>query len=175
MKAALRFDEIVAALSEIQEVRVVHINAENIQPWIELTPDSILPACQFLKNTEGCWFDMLACLSAVDKTETQQFGLVLHLASLPYQTQLVLKTHQPKTDYSVTDPENTKALPEFPSVSSIWAGAVWHEREAYDMMGIWFSGNPDLRRILLPEDWEGYPLRKDYKTADSYHDVKIDY
>ena len=58
-------------------------------------------------------------------------------------------------------------------MESIWKTADWHEREAYDMMGIKFSNHPDMKRILLPEDWEGYPLKKDYKVADYYHGMHI--
>ncbi|MEM6735999.1 MAG: NADH-quinone oxidoreductase subunit C, partial [Bacteroidota bacterium] len=61
------------------------------------------------------------------------------------------------------------------SVSGIWRGANWHEREVYDLLGIKFKNHPDLRRILLPEDWEGYPLRKDYQEQELYHEIKVKY
>lgn len=66
-------------------------------------------------------------------------------------------------------------LPALPTVTGIWKTAEWHEREAYDLCGIWFEGHPDMRRILLPEDWTGHPLRKDYSTPDSYHGIQVDY
>jgi NADH:ubiquinone oxidoreductase subunit C len=61
------------------------------------------------------------------------------------------------------------------TVSHIWGTADWHEREAYDMMGIVFDGHPDLRRILCPDDWEGWPLRKDYKVQEFYRGLKVPY
>ena len=65
-------------------------------------------------------------------------------------------------------------LPVFPSVASVWRTAEWHEREAYDLVGVYFEGNEDLRRILLPDDWEGHPLRKDYKNPEYYKGIKVD-
>jgi NADH-quinone oxidoreductase subunit C len=67
----------------------------------------------------------------------------------------------------------SSTLPIIPSVSSIWRSADWHEREAFDMYGIQFEGHPDMRRILCPDDWEGYPLRKDYEPAELYKGLKI--
>ena len=64
-------------------------------------------------------------------------------------------------------------LPVVPSVSDVWRSADWHERAAFDMYGIKFDGHSDLRRILCPDDWEGYPLRKDYEPAEVYNGLKI--
>jgi NADH-quinone oxidoreductase subunit C len=65
--------------------------------------------------------------------------------------------------------------PEVPSLSGIWKTADWHEREAYDFFGIQFTGHPNLTRILLPADWEGHPLRKDYVEQERYHGIKVKY
>jgi NADH-quinone oxidoreductase subunit C len=64
-------------------------------------------------------------------------------------------------------------LPSVPSLVSIWRTADWHEREAFDLVGVYFEGHPDLRRILLPEDWVGHPLRKDYVEQEKYHGIQV--
>jgi NADH-quinone oxidoreductase subunit C len=94
------------------------------------------------------------------------FGVVYNLASIPYKKQLTLKV----VKYHDRSRED---LPSFPSVSTVWRTAEWHEREAYDLLGINFENHPDLRRILLPDDWEGYPLRKDYKAQEYYRGIKV--
>jgi NADH-quinone oxidoreductase subunit C len=95
-------------------------------------------------------FDMLADLTAVDWPKREKrFDVVLDLYSFPKNERLRLKVH-------AADGEAV------PSVVSVWPTANWQEREAFDMFGIIFSGHPDLKRILLPDEWQGYPLRKDY-------------
>jgi NADH-quinone oxidoreductase subunit C len=95
-------------------------------------------------------FDMLASLTAVDWPKREKrFDVVLDLYSFPKNERLRVKVH-------AADAE------EVPSVASVWPAANWQEREVFDMFGIIFSGHPDLNRILLPDGWQGYPLRKDY-------------
>jgi len=147
---------------------VVGEETGGLQPALVIAPDRIADVCMELRNNPKTYFDLLSCLTGVDYgAETNRFGVVYHLASIPYQTQLTLKI-------SVENDRNPENLPTFPSVTSVYRTADWHEREAYDLAGIFFEGHPDLRRILLPDDWEGYPLRKDYKTAEYYKGIKID-
>jgi NADH-quinone oxidoreductase subunit C len=139
-----------------------------MQPALIIAPDRITDVCLELRNSPATYYDFLACLSGVDYgTEANKFGVVYHLTSIPYQTQITLKI-------SKTQDRNFDDLPSFPSVSSVYRTAEWHEREVYDLLGIFFENHPDLRRILLPDDWEGFPLRKDYVTAEYYKGIKID-
>ncbi|MCE3008360.1 MAG: NADH-quinone oxidoreductase subunit C [Bacteroidetes bacterium] len=115
----------------------------------------------FLRNDPDFYLDFLASLCGVDDGE--QLWVVYHLYSIPYGYSLVLKVALAR-DNPVVD-----------SISDIYAAANWHERETYDLFGITFANHPDLRRILLPEDWAGHPMRKDYQEADSYHDIDVAY
>src|SRR3546814_157199 len=144
-------------------------DAEALQPSLTIEVTRIADICQELRDNPATWFDFLSSLTGVDYgIESGEFGVVYHLSLIPHETQFVLKVRVPGG-------RNIDELPAVPSVSAVWRTAEWHEREAYDLTGIHFTGHPDLRRILLPDDWEGHPLRKDYKTAESYHDIKIDY
>jgi len=140
---------------------------QGLQPTLVIHRDFIVPVCTTLKQNEKTWFDFLSCLSGVDYGVNNGFGVVYHLASIPYKTQLTLKVR-------LDDTRNTTGeLPWVYSVSNVWRTADWHEREAYDLVGIFFRNHPDLRRILLPDDWQGYPLRKDYQDAETYHGIPI--
>jgi NADH-quinone oxidoreductase subunit C len=140
-----------------------------LQPALLIEPDYIVKVCLELRNNPQTYFDFLSCLTGVDYgAEIMRFGVVYHLASIPYKTQLTLKI-------SKENSRDLNDLPAFPSITSVYRTADWHEREAYDLVGIFFEGHPDLRRILLPDDWEGFPLRKDYKTAEYYKGIKIDF
>ncbi|QEK51632.1 NADH-quinone oxidoreductase subunit C [Pedobacter aquae] len=155
----------------IQKFGTDSIEAEEtqgLQPALVIKKDHIVEVCLALRDNEKTWFDFLSSLSGIDYgVEAQKFGVVYHLTSILKKHQLVLKVYQEND----RDEQN---LPVFKSVTSVWKTADWHEREAFDLLGIYFEGHPDLRRILLPDDWEGYPLRKDYKTAEQYHNIKID-
>ncbi|MEP1034873.1 NADH-quinone oxidoreductase subunit C [Ekhidna sp.] len=118
--------------------------------------------CDFLHANEKTYFDSLSCLTGLDNGEEKNsIEVVYNLYSIPYDYHLMLKV------------ELSRQNPEVDSVSDIWKAADWHEREAYDLVGIHFKNHPDLRRILLPNDWEGHPLRKDYVEQEKYHDVIV--
>jgi NADH-quinone oxidoreductase subunit C len=164
----MNFDEIKNLLIEkFGEGVVLEIENTGLQPALQINPEFIMQVCEELRDNKNTWFDFLSCLSGVDHgLEKNKFEVVYHLSSIPYKQQLVLKTLR-------THNRDGSQLPSFHSVSKIWRTAEWHEREAYDLLGIYFEGHPDLRRILLPDDWEGYPLRKDYCAAEEYKGIKI--
>jgi len=154
------------------------VNLEAIDPWIEVVPEGLIAICTFLRDDPQYGFDFLSCLSGVDYFEPDpkkaakvdwepHLELVYHLWSIENKTSLVLKLILPRWKDGVVD-----ELPEVPSVAGIWRTADWHEREIFDLFGIRFSGHPDLRRILCPEDWVGYPLRKDYEMPLEYHGIR---
>jgi NADH-quinone oxidoreductase subunit C len=164
----MSFEEIKALLTaKFGEGIIVGEETGGLQPALLILPERIADVCLELRDNPSTYFDFLSCLSGVDYgVEAGRFGVVYHLASIPYQTQLVLKV-------SKENSRNENDLPSFPTVSSVYRTADWHEREAYDMIGIFFKGHPDLRRLLLPDDWEGFPLRKDYVEAEYYKGIKI--
>jgi len=164
------------SIEEIKQLLVEKFGADvitdeetgGLQAALLIAPDQIAKVCLELRDNPKTYFDFLSCLTGVDYgVEVGRFGVVYHLASIPFQTQLTLKISKENS----RDPND---LPAFPSITSIYRTADWHEREAYDLVGIFFESHPDLRRILLPDDWEGFPLRKDYKTAAFYKGIKID-
>ncbi len=153
-------------------------NLEALDPWIEVAPSRIADVCRWLAKASPVRFDSLQCITAVDWLETDpkkaakvswqpRLELVYHLWSTSSKVSLVLKCTLPRWKNDVPG-----ELPEVPSVTSVWRGADWHEREVYDLSGVWFTGHPDMRRILCPEDWEGYPLRKDYEQPLEYHGIR---
>ncbi len=109
------------------------------------------PAAEFLCGDAELQFTFLSDITGVDRFPVEpRFELNYHLVSLARRERLRLKVRMNGSDAVVE------------SVTSVWPGANWHEREIFDLFGVRFEGHPDLRRILMPEDWEGHPLRKDY-------------
>ncbi len=155
-------------VAEFGEGVVTGSDHEVRQPWLAISPDHLVKVCRWLRDQSSLYFDMLSCLSGVDLGPKEgQIGVVYHLYSVPYGHSLVLKCFVSR--------ESAEYIPVIPSLSSVWPTANWHEREAYDLIGIHFEGHPDLRRILMPEDWVGHPLRKDYENPDIYHGIKTAY
>ncbi|MGC8825968.1 MAG: NADH-quinone oxidoreductase subunit D [Anaerolineae bacterium] len=120
---------------------------------ITVAVDRLLDICRFLRDDPDLRYDLLSFVTAVDRLNLgiqPRFAAVYNLYSLTYRRRIMLKVPLEG------DP------PHCPSVTSIWPGADWHERETYDLMGVIFDGHPHLCRIMLPDDWKGHPLRKDY-------------
>jgi NADH-quinone oxidoreductase subunit C len=121
---------------------------------VVVKPAQYLGLLRFLHDDPECDFDFLTDLAALDRLKlrlTPRYEVVLHLYSLRRNTRLRLKTRPVSSE-----------KPEIPSIVAIYPAANWAEREAWDMFGITFTGHPDLRRILMYEEFEGHPLRKDY-------------
>lgn len=133
-----------------------------VSPFIFADRAKINAIALFLRDEESLQFDNLSCLSGVDY-DKDNLAVVYHLVSYALNQCLIVKCLIPKSD------------PKIQTVSDVWAAAEWHEREAYDLVGMVFEGHPDLRRILLPDDWEGHPLRKDYKVPEFYNGMKVPY
>ena len=125
--------------------------------WIGVRPDALHAVAAFLQSDPALAFDYLRIVTGVDFSD--RIASVYHLYSYPHRHSITLRVDLPRE------------APRLASVADLWPAADWHEREAWDMMGIDYEGHPDLHRILLPEDWEGHPLRKDYKAPDEYHGI----
>jgi NADH-quinone oxidoreductase subunit C len=132
---------------------LLEVRTHRHETTVLLHPSRLLATCRFLRDDPDLGFDLLASVTGVDRLglpdPVPRFEVVYHLYSLQYKRRLRLKVR-------VAEGEAV------PSVTGIWETANWHEREVYDLFGVPFAGHPDLRRILMPEDWEGHPLRKDY-------------
>ena len=155
--------EISAAVKAKFPEAVVDAKLEGVlDPFLKIAPAAILDVARFLHDDAELAFDYLMCLSGMDNGKGN-LGVVYHVASMGKKHKIVLKVEVPV------------ATPAVPSVESVWRTADWHEREAFDMVGITFTGHPDHRRILLPDDWEGHPLRKDYRVPEFYQGMKVPY
>ncbi len=147
------------------------------EPVINIDPLKIKEVSNFLRVTEELQFDVLMLLSGVDdangtKTKDESGADVITGGTLSvyYHLDSIYLKH--KVTLRVSCP---REKPEVESVSFVWRTADWHEREAFDLLGIIFLNHPNLIRILMPYDWEGYPLRKDYKNPEFYHGMKVPY
>ena len=135
-------------------------DGEQNSDWIQLKPKNWFEIAKWLKDDSDFYFDSLQCNTGFDLGEGNlESRYNLHSMKHLHSIEIRIKVSVEK--------------PDIPSVESIWRVADWFERETYDMFGINFTGHSDLRRILLPEDWEGWPLRKDYKEQETYHGIVV--
>jgi NADH-quinone oxidoreductase subunit C len=143
--------------------KITAVEAEAVNPGVVVATEAIAEVAAFARSEPELAFGNLMCLSGVDypKAEPPRLEIVYNLFSYEHRHTFVLKVHLPREQPSV------------PTVESVWGVANWHEREAFDMFGIEFSGHSDLRRILLPDDWEGHPLRKDWEDPDFYNGMRV--
>jgi len=157
MTAAEILSTIQAKYPGLQEIPKVLGQARGDELYLSVSAAELHALCQFVRFDPGLSFDYLSFVTSVDwKTH---FEVVYYLVSTLHKHKLVLKV-------KVEDRTN----PEVPTISTVWPTADWQEREIYDMMGIKFKGHYNLRRILLPDDWEGFPLRKDYAPKPDRYD-----
>ncbi len=123
-----------------------------------LRPQDLVRVCRFLRDDPDLAFDFLSDVTGVDRLmlpeNSPRFEVVYHVYSIHHGRRLRLKVQVDEGE-------------AVPTVTEVWPTANWHEREVYDMFGVPFAGHPDLRRILMPDDWEGHPLRKDYPVEAS--------
>lgn len=134
------------------------------QPFLLVDASILVELVTFLQQEPTLYMDFLSSISGVDKgPEAGKIEVIYHLSSLTKNINIVLKIAVNRDE------------PVVPSITEVYKGANWLEREVYDLFGVHFDGHPDLRRILLPTNWEGYPLKKDYKEQETYHGVKVAY
>ena len=155
----MKAEEIAALLSERFGEAVVERKLDGTNPWIAVAPGRILEICLFLRDDPRFTMDHLELLGGVDYKDRIEVVYIMY--SMSERHRITLKCRLSRED------------PRIATVESVWPVANWHEREAYDMFGIVFEGHSDLRRILCPDDWEGYPLRKDYKYPTRYRDMPV--
>ena len=136
------------------------IDGDQNNYWIQLKPENWLKIAKWLKSDEELSFDSLQCNTGMDLGEgVLESRYNLHSMKHLHKVEIRIKVSAEK--------------PDIPSVEQVWRVADWFERETYDMFGINFIGHRDLRRILLPDDWEGWPLRKDYEEQETYHGIIV--
>jgi NADH-quinone oxidoreductase subunit C len=144
------------------------VESEAGDHWINVAPKHIHEVALYLRDQPDLKFDGLQCLSGMDWKD--RLGVVYHLYSYELGHRIVLHV-----DVARSENPLDASLEEVESVAAVWPTADWHEREAYDMVGVRFINHPDFRRILCPDDWEGWPLRKDYKTQEFYRGMPVPY
>jgi NADH-quinone oxidoreductase subunit C len=157
MQAKAIFDRLAAKLGDaVYELTEAGAKDGPKDPFCKVKPGSLLEVAKVLRDEPELRFDFLNNVTAVDWIKQDILQVVYHVWSYTHFHEFIVKVDLPRKE------------PVVPSLVSIWPGANWLEREQFDLLGVLFEGHPDLRRILMPDDWDGHPMRKDYKEAAEY-------
>lgn len=141
--------------------KIERVELEAKDPFIIVEPAAIQEIGGWLRDEKELAFETLHCLSVVDYPKDGKMEVVYHLYSMKHRHWIVLKVELPRE------------APKVPTVEVLWPTANWHEREAYDLYGVRFEGHSDPRRIFLPDDWSGHPLRKDWEWPEKWHGIPV--
>lgn len=160
----MSFEEIIVHITSKLGDIIIGENHNSSPKSVVIAAENILPCFNLLYKDDQLYFDMLSCITGLDNgVEAETMEVIYNFYSIPFDHHLMVKVMLDRNE------------PQIPTVTHIWKTANWLERETYDMLGITFTDHPDLRRILLPADWEGFPLRKDYKEQETYRGIKVGY
>jgi NADH-quinone oxidoreductase subunit C len=180
----MTIEEVITTLQEkldsLDNKVLLNINLHKLQNTIEIKTENLVAVCEELQKL---YFDQLACITGLDFPKENTIELVYNFYAITQKLAIALKikllrntenenNHENNTDIAI---KNINNLPIAPTLTHLWGTANWQEREIYDLLGVYFEGHPDLRRILLPADWQGYPLRKDYIAQEKYHGITVKY
>ena len=155
----MTFEEIHQRLAAKFGERASVLSPAAKDPFCVVQPADLIELCHYLKDDPDLQMDCLMNLGAVDYPKRNQIDVVYHLFSYPKRHSFILKL------------QLDRAAAVAPSLEPVWKAADWLEREQFDLMGVVFTGHPDLRRIMMPDDWVGHPLRKDYKEQPEWHNI----
>lgn len=171
--------EIVALLQAQFGAAITGARLDALDPFVTVEPVRLVEVCSFLRADPRLRFEILNDITGVDYLETDpkkvakagfepHLEVLYHLSSFTFPgRRFTLKLVLPRWK-----DQRPGQLPEVPTVSGVWKTADWHEREVYDLVGVFFTGHPNLVRILLNDDWVGHPLRKDYEFPLEYHGIR---
>src|SRR3954467_14008987 len=155
----MNFEEIRQRLAARFGERIGPLAPANKDAFLLVQAADVPEICLFLKQDPDLSFDCLMNLSTVDWPKKNQIEVVYHLWSYPKRHAFILKV------------QLDRAQPQIATLEPVWKAADWLEREQFDLMGVVFEGHPDLRRIMMPDDWVGNPLRKDYAEQPQWHNI----
>ncbi len=159
---SMKADEIHERVAQQFPDKISGFNGAAKDPYFQVGPEVIVDVCRYLRDEGDVKFDILSDLTALDFPKENKIQIVYHPYSYTPKNQIVLKVDLSRDD------------PRIATVEKVWKVANWLEREVFDLFGVFFEAHSDLRRILLPEDWVGYPLRKDYVEQEEYDGISTE-